>query len=54
MAPMMMTGEEAVGSMGNDAPLAVLSDHSKPLYHYFKQLFARSPTRRSTRSASRW
>ena len=26
--------------MGNDAPLAVLSDHSKPLYHYFKQLFA--------------
>ena len=40
MAPMMMTGEEAVGSMGNDAPLAVLSDRSKPLYHYFKQLFA--------------
>ena len=40
MAPMMMTGEEAVGSMGNDAPFAVLSDHTKPLYNYFKQLFA--------------
>ena len=40
MAPMMITGEEAVGSMGTDTPLAVLSDHTKPLYHYFKQLFA--------------
>ena len=27
-------------SMGNDSPLAVLSERSKPLYHYFKQLFA--------------
>ena len=33
-------GEEAIGSMGNDAPLAVLSERSKPLYNYFKQLFA--------------
>ena len=40
MAPMVITGEEAVGSMGNDAPLAVLSDQHKPLYNYFKQLFA--------------
>jgi glutamate synthase (NADPH/NADH) large chain len=40
LAPMAAAGEEAVGSMGNDAPLAVLSDRSKPLYHYFKQLFA--------------
>ena len=40
MAPMAVTGEEAVGSMGNDAPIAVLSSHTKPLYHYFKQLFA--------------
>ena len=40
MAPMMITGEEAVGSMGTDTPLAVLSNHTKPLYHYFKQLFA--------------
>ena len=40
MAPMAANGEEAVGSMGNDSPLAVLSDRSKPLYNYFKQLFA--------------
>src|SRR5690606_30644540 len=33
-------GEEAVGSMGNDSPLAVLSDKNKSLYNYFKQLFA--------------
>ncbi|MGH8672289.1 MAG: glutamate synthase central domain-containing protein, partial [Burkholderiales bacterium] len=40
MAPMAAAGEEAVGSMGNDSPLAVLSDRPKPLYSYFKQLFA--------------
>ncbi|MCP5288067.1 MAG: glutamate synthase subunit alpha [Burkholderiaceae bacterium] len=40
LAPMATAGEEAIGSMGNDSPLAVLSDRSKPLYHYFKQLFA--------------
>jgi glutamate synthase (NADPH/NADH) large chain len=40
LSPMAAQGEEAVGSMGNDSPLAVLSDRSKPLYHYFKQLFA--------------
>ncbi|MFN0183388.1 MAG: glutamate synthase-related protein [Aquabacterium sp.] len=40
MAPMAENGEEAIGSMGNDSPLAVLSDRSKPLFHYFKQLFA--------------
>ena len=40
MTPMAMNGEEAVGSMGNDSPLAVLSDKNKTLYHYFKQLFA--------------
>jgi glutamate synthase (NADPH) large chain len=40
MAPMAMNAEEAVGSMGNDSPLAVLSDKNKPLYNYFKQLFA--------------
>ena len=33
-------GEEGIGSMGNDSPLAVLSDKNKPLYNYFKQLFA--------------
>jgi glutamate synthase (NADPH/NADH) large chain len=40
MTPMAQAGEEAVGSMGNDSPLAVLSDKNKPLYNYFKQLFA--------------
>ncbi|MEJ5896490.1 glutamate synthase-related protein [Aquabacterium sp. G14] len=40
MAPMAQNGEEATGSMGNDSPLAVLSDKNKPLYNYFKQLFA--------------
>ena len=40
MTPMAMNGEEATGSMGNDSPLAVLSDKNKTLYHYFKQLFA--------------
>ena len=40
IAPMAAAGEEAIGSMGNDSPLAVLSDKNKPLYNYFKQLFA--------------
>ena len=40
LAPMAGNGEEAVGSMGNDSPLAVLSDKNKSLYNYFKQLFA--------------
>ncbi len=40
MTPMALNAEEATGSMGNDSPLAVLSDKNKTLYHYFKQLFA--------------
>ncbi len=40
IVPMATAGEEALGSMGNDSPLAVLSDKNKPLYNYFKQLFA--------------
>ncbi len=40
MSPMAAAGEEAIGSMGNDSPLAVLSNKNKPLYNYFKQLFA--------------
>jgi glutamate synthase (NADPH/NADH) large chain len=40
MSPMAAAGEEGVGSMGNDSPLAVLSDTHKPLDNYFKQLFA--------------
>jgi glutamate synthase (NADPH) large chain len=40
ISPMAAAGEEGIGSMGNDSPLAVLSDKNKPLYNYFKQLFA--------------
>ena len=40
IAPMATAGEEGIGSMGNDSPLAVLSDKNKPLYNYFRQLFA--------------
>ena len=40
MAPMALTSQEAIGSMGDDSPLAVLSDRPKPLYGYFRQLFA--------------
>ena len=38
--PPLAAGEEAIGSMGTDTPLAVLSDKPQPLYSYFKQLFA--------------
>jgi glutamate synthase (NADPH/NADH) large chain len=40
LQPMAATGQEAVGSMGTDTPLAVMSNKYKPLYNYFKQLFA--------------
>ncbi len=40
LQPMAQAGEEPVGSMGNDASLAVLSRRNKTLYHYFQQLFA--------------
>ncbi len=40
MAPMGSQGEEAVGSMGNDAPISALSDKPKLLFTYFKQNFA--------------
>ncbi len=40
MAPMARDGNEGVGSMGNDTPLAALSQKSRMLYDYFKQLFA--------------
>jgi glutamate synthase domain-containing protein 2/glutamate synthase domain-containing protein 1/glutamate synthase domain-containing protein 3 len=40
LAPLARNAEEAVGSMGNDLPLAVLSDRKPLLYAYFKQLFA--------------
>ncbi len=40
LTPMARDGVEPVGSMGNDTPLAVLSDKPQLLYNYFKQLFA--------------
>ncbi|GGH58007.1 glutamate synthase (NADPH/NADH) large chain [Filimonas zeae] len=40
IAPMAVDGKEPIGSMGTDAPLAVLSDQPQHLSHYFKQLFA--------------
>ena len=40
MEPMAATGTEPVGSMGNDAALAVLSDKPQLVFSYFKQLFA--------------
>src|SRR6202048_144558 len=40
MSPMAATGEEAVGSMGNDTPISALSDKPKLLFTYFKQNFA--------------
>ena len=40
MSPMAANAEEATGSMGNDSPLAVMSNKNKTLYNYFKQLFA--------------
>lgn len=40
MAPMATTGQEAVGSMGTDTPIAAMSDKTRLLYDYFKQNFA--------------
>ncbi|MBI3680990.1 MAG: glutamate synthase large subunit [Acidobacteria bacterium] len=40
LGAMAAQGEEPVGSMGTDTPLACLSDKPQPLFHYFKQLFA--------------
>ncbi len=40
MAPMAEKGEEPIGSMGTDTPLACLSDQPQALFNYFKQLFA--------------
>jgi glutamate synthase (NADPH/NADH) large chain len=40
MMPMAASGQEAIGSMGTDTPLACLSDKPQLLYNYFRQLFA--------------
>ncbi len=53
LAPLAVNAEEAIGSMGNDTPLAVLSNRRPLLYSYFKQLFAQvtNPPIDSTREA---
>ena len=40
LTPMVLDGQEPIGSMGDDTPLAVLSDRPRLLFSYFKQLFA--------------
>ena len=40
LAPMAEDGKEAIGSMGDDTPVAVLSDQYRPLSHYFRQNFS--------------
>ncbi len=40
LEPMAREGDDPIGSMGTDAPIAVLSDKPKLLFHYFKQNFA--------------
>ena len=40
LKPMAATGKDAVWSMGDDAPLAMLAKSPRPLYHYFRQRFA--------------
>ncbi len=40
LQPMVEAGLEATGSMGDDAPLAVLSDHYRGLHHFFRQAFS--------------
>ncbi len=40
LPPMCQTGKEALGSMGNDTPLACMSKQPRPLFDYFKQHFA--------------
>ena len=40
IGPMVNNGEESLGSMGTDTPVAVLSNRAQPLYNYFQQLFA--------------
>ncbi|MED9801322.1 MAG: glutamate synthase large subunit [Prevotella sp.] len=40
IVPMCVNGQEATAAMGNDTPLAVLSDRPQPLFNYFRQQFA--------------
>ncbi|MEK4304883.1 glutamate synthase large subunit [Oceanobacillus sp. FSL K6-0251] len=40
LIPLVQDGKDPIGAMGNDAPLAVLSERPQSLFNYFKQLFA--------------
>ena len=40
LVPMIATGADSLGSMGNDTPLAMVSNRPKLVFEYFKQLFA--------------
>ena len=40
LLPMALTGKEAVGSMGDDTPLAALSEKPRPFHHFFRQNFS--------------
>ena len=42
LMPMGKDGEEALGSMGNDTPLACLSEQNRPVFDFFYQLFAQA------------
>lgn len=53
LLPMAVGGKEALGSMGNDAALAVLSEHPRQVNDYFKQLFAQVTNPLLTRFARR-
>ena len=53
LTPMANTGKEPLGSMGNDAPMPVLSSRSRMLFDYFTQKFAQVTNRRWTGSVRR-
>ncbi len=38
--PMILAGKEAIGSMGDDTPLAILSNHHRGMHHFFRQHFS--------------
>ena len=54
MIPMALEGKEPVSSMGNDTPIALLSDKPQRLFSYFRQLFAQVTTLLLTLSAKNW
>jgi glutamate synthase (NADPH/NADH) large chain len=54
MAPMAMTGQEAIGSMGTDTPISVMSRNRSCSTPISSRTSPRSPTRRSIRSAKSW